>query len=681
MTTSEKRYRYFLALMFAALLIAGMSETYGQAKSGEVFVANDYRTSENGSIVVKWLADKVYYPGGFNVYRKTNNEGDWVKINTAPVKLQAVAPQAVVDRDKEVKMFLDMVNKTPYPEFQKGVHKVFVAIKAVLSPDFAELLGIVYYDSNAQPGITYQYQVRGINGNAEEVINTTRSVTTGPFVRETPPKNIRIERKATGVEINWDPEELRYYGVYVERKSTAADSTWKKLNKLPRSVYKSKDQKGVDSYPPIFYHDTKVQKDQAYEYRLAVADYFGQVSDYSEVKGVPVMDFDPPLAPLDLKVVDMKVMDLTLSWTIQSSPDLAGFKIYRSPHPDSVMRAIHPGLLPKDQVLYSDRVLKTGGYYYSVAAVDVNANESPSQKIFNEVRDVTPPAPPQNVFVSTDTGRVVLRWSSNTEADLRGYYVYRSLPDGNHADNEFIVVNKNPITENTYTEVLPKNTRSQFVYAVVAEDQSLNRSKRSAISVVRLPDAAPPSRPVIKDVVVEQNTLVVEWLPNRDRDLAGYNIFRSRDSTSFSKMNVNPYPARTYRFTDREVEPGIRYYYYIQALDSAGNSSVASNVFTGINNNFAEENISPANARVEYVKARKEVRVSWSLPAERGLLGAVIFKSKDKTNFRPLTGLMKETTYNDKEVQTGTTYYYQVRSYSSTGTVATSPTLETIVKE
>ena len=69
------------------------------------------------------------------------------------------------------------------------------------------------------------------------------------------------------------------------------------------------------------------------------------------------------------------------------------------------------------------------------------------------------------------------------------------------------------------------------------------------------------------------------------------------------------------------------------------------------------------------------------LPAERGLVGAVIFKSKDKTNFRPLTGLMKETIYNDKDVKAGTTYYYQIRSYSSTGTVATSATLETIVKE
>jgi hypothetical protein len=119
----------------------------------------------------------------------------------------------------------------------------------------------------------------------------------------------------------------------------------------------------------------------------------------------------------------------------------------------------------------------------------------------------------------------------------------------------------------------------------------------------------------------------------------------------------------------------------VQAIDSAGNSSGPSNVFTGINNNHPVENISPGNTRVEYIRSRKEVRISWTLPAQQGLLGAVIFKSKDKVNFRPLTGLMKETTYSDKAVKPGDTYYYQIRSYASTGSVATSETLETIVKE
>ena len=92
---------------------------------------------------------------------------------------------------------------------------------------------------------------------------------------------------------------------------------------------------------------------------------------------------------------------------------------------------------------------------------------------------------PQQVLVRADTGKVILSWAANAEEDLLGYYVYKSLDDGNNADNQFLVINTDPINENQYIEELPRNVKNKFVYALVAVDQSLNRSEMSELSVAR----------------------------------------------------------------------------------------------------------------------------------------------------------------------------------------------------
>lgn len=645
--------------------------------NGEVFVANDYRSNPSSAIVVKWFARKVYYKDGFNVYRRVEGEPTWTKLTAQPIKVKTVTPPALAQRDKEIKALLDVVNKTPYNEFQNGVPKVFVLMKAIMSPDFAELLGTIYYDETAQPSTNYQYEVRGVTDTGEETISTTKSITRGVFTKEIPPREIKLTRKVNGIEINWQPEELRYYGVNIYRSYNG--SQWDKLTRQPRNIFKSADKNGNQTYPEIFYFDDKVSKDTAYQYKFTVIDYFGQESEFSQTIPVAIIDFDAPLPPLDLETA-VNVLDITLSWTIQTSEDLVGFKVYRSENADSTMKAIHPGMLPKDQNKLLDKLLKTGGYYYRVAAVDVNGNEGLSQKIFIEVRDVTPPLPPTNVIVKSDTGRVVLTWNRNTEPDLKGYYVYRSLHDGNHRDNEFIVVNTVPIIENTYTEILPKNIKSKFVYAVVAEDQSYNRSKMSAVSVVGLPDAKAPASVVIRNIRSDNEKLVIEWLSSPERDVEGYNVFRSTDTLNFRKININIYPATSNRYTDNQVSTNQRYYYYIQTVDSAGNSSAPSNIFTAINT-FAAKGNAPEKVALEYVKAKKEIRLSWTLPSVSKIVGAVVFRSQDKINFRPVTGVLKENNFTDREIKKGNTYYYQVRSYTNTGVVEPSEIFQTTVTE
>ena len=72
----------------------------------------------------------------------------------------------------------------------------------------------------------------------------------------------------------------------------------------------------------------------------------------------------------------------------------------------------------------------------------------------------------------------------------------------------------------------------------------------------------------------------VAWDANTESDIAGYNVYRSTDPNlpkgSWTKLNQTLLTRTT--FQDERVESGQKYYYYITAVDHAGNVSPPSEV-------------------------------------------------------------------------------------------------------
>ncbi|HEV8203239.1 MAG TPA: hypothetical protein VGP98_03310, partial [Pyrinomonadaceae bacterium] len=67
---------------------------------------------------------------------------------------------------------------------------------------------------------------------------------------------------------------------------------------------------------------------------------------------------------------------------------------------------------------------------------------------------------------------------------------------------------------------------------------------------------------------------------NKETDIAGYNIYRSTDpdlpKQNWTRLNATLLTRTTYQ--DDKVESGKTYYYYIVAVDKAGNVSPPSEV-------------------------------------------------------------------------------------------------------
>jgi len=69
------------------------------------------------------------------------------------------------------------------------------------------------------------------------------------------------------------------------------------------------------------------------------------------------------------------------------------------------------------------------------------------------------------------------------------------------------------------------------------------------------------------------NTIIVQWSPNHENDLAGYNVYYGTASRSYSQtipVGLNT----TCQISD--LEPGYEYFFAVTAYDTAGNESQPS---------------------------------------------------------------------------------------------------------
>jgi len=99
-------------------------------------------------------------------------------------------------------------------------------------------------------------------------------------------------------------------------------------------------------------------------------------------------------------------------------------------------------------------------------------------KVVCSVADVTPPASPTSLKASSNAAGVTLSWTANTESDLAGYAVYRSVS----ASGPFTALTTALLTAPTYQDTSAPASTTLY-YQVTAVDRSGNASTPANVSV------------------------------------------------------------------------------------------------------------------------------------------------------------------------------------------------------
>lgn len=168
----------------------------------------------------------------------------------------------------------------------------------------------------------------------------------------------------------------------------------------------------------------------------------------------------------------------------------------------------------------------------------------------------------------------------STPVNLLGYNIYRVAEPESEISQP---INDALISGTQYQD---RNFKFGESYRYVVRSVSLGteggqvESLNSNSISVSPRDTFRPSAPASITVAAAPGRLSIFFPANPEADIAGYNIYRSTDpdlpKEQWSKLN-QALLTRT-SFQDEKVESGRRYYYYLTAIDLAGNVSPPSEV-------------------------------------------------------------------------------------------------------
>ncbi|MCP4569773.1 MAG: hypothetical protein GY841_19515, partial [FCB group bacterium] len=182
------------------------------------------------------------------------------------------------------------------------------------------------------------------------------------------------------------------------------------------------------------------------------------------------------------------------------------------------------------------------------------------------------PGPPVGLEVmSFDDTFVDLAWHPTSRPDLDGYNVYYRDTEG---DNTWYGANLLPVTDTFFTIPIT-NPIHPHEFAVTLVDNIVRESGYSSIVDI-IPNT--PHTVVGVESILQDLNIAVQWDWNIDTDIEYYVIHRSTWDDEFENFDSteNDY------YVDVTTESGVKYNYFITAVNFFGNESLPSEVVSEI---------------------------------------------------------------------------------------------------
>ena len=236
---------------------------------------------------------------------------------------------------------------------------------------------------------------------------------------------------------------VEIYRLATDRNQPAPDS---KSFAQSAHLWKSIPKQVLDTYPEgmkLSFSDTFQEFNagdvfqRSLHYAVRVANNKKQSAGLSKIASLTVNPL--PTSPETLHVICLGEQYTELGWdipklNIDGSPakQPTQFNVYRRADSQSPETRLNQSLLKEGR--FKDETMELGkSYVYSVRPVvetpsgPVEGEDSQPLQVTNI--DTYPPKPPGEVTAISSGQGISLVWLPNTEADLAGYWVYRSGPD------------------------------------------------------------------------------------------------------------------------------------------------------------------------------------------------------------------------------------------------------------
>jgi len=167
-------------------------------------------------------------------------------------------------------------------------------------------------------------------------------------------------------------------------------------------------------------------------------------------------------------------------------------------------------------------------------------------------------------FIVIDAGNgseLILQWAPVSSTPIEHYEISVGLSSGSYTDYY--------TTEDTLYTL--SGLDEGITYYIGLSAVSINGYESAVIERTGIPGTVPLTPGGFADYP-QGSHIELNWLPNLEADLAGYNLYRS-DNPEDPGNQLNQALITTEFFNDSDAEPGQYYYYSLTAVDDTGNES------------------------------------------------------------------------------------------------------------
>jgi hypothetical protein len=566
------------------------------------------RYSEIG-VELKWIPEnktilQLGFANTYEIERSDSSIGIYqqiAKINTFNKAKWEALIDAETDLDKKsnLEMTMDFLfaknnNQPTKVNLENGIGELneqktkedmintVIVLNATKDNKVAEALGLYYIDKSIIAGHTYFYRIK-LNTksdiykieNGEVKIKCTTN-------KEDYKTNIFVYPGENQLSFVW-PSSSKLAGYFIERKMQG-EATFKVLNTTP--IYDTKGV-GFEGKTNSTFSDDSLINYRTYTYRFYGNTAFGERVFFAEVQGM-AKDLTPPNPPIIFQPKHIKTKEVKITWQQNGDmSDLRGYIVARSNIDTGNFEVLNKTILPKQTRSFIDSTFNNEGLnYYVIYAFDTAGNISSSYPSYVPLIDSTPPAKPEFISAIIDTlGIVTIRIKQGREKDLKGYRLYKS----NSPEHEFSVIYESFKVDkfdksNFKTILYDTNTLNSLTpkiyYRIKALDFNYNQSGFSEIIAVIRPDIIPPVTPVIKDILVKEDKIELQFVPSESADVKEHIIYRTNDLTAPWTIILKT-KGQTNKIIDTNIVVGLIYYYTIRAMDESNLYSEFSKMVFG----------------------------------------------------------------------------------------------------
>lgn len=434
-----------------------------------------------------------------------------------------------------------------------------------------------------------------------------------------------VSNKATGaIDITWESAKYAYeYDIY-------------------RKAEHESEYTLLETYSVVTTHsDTDIEMGVKYSYYVVVRSEAARESAKSNVVSAR-QKLPAPTVTISAVAATGKNK---LSWdTIEGA---SGYRIYRSTSKSSGFKAIK--LIKDNNVTsYTDTSAVAGTkYYYKVVATHSNSNGNSSYSgLVGRTTDLARPV--VKTSNNAKTGKIVLSWKKISGA--AGYKIYRSTSsDGTYK----LIKTVTDATVLTYTDS-SGTAGVKYYYKVMAihDDTGANSAYSQVVSRVR--DLKRPTVTVTNDE--DSGKVKLSW--NMNSNASGYKIYRSTSKNGTYSAIKYIKNSSTVSYVDKTAAAGTKYYYKVVSVcaeSSAGNSAASAIVSRLCD--CAKPSLKVASSSLTSIK------ISWDKVGNAN--GYYIYRSTSKNGTYKKIATVTSTSYADKSVKAGTTYYYKAIARNS----------------